>query len=88
MPQARQRAPAHHAKAVRAAIEAMDGTLLMARALVEGGRRIDLAGLDGEAARLCAAVMALDAGEARGMRPALEALRLQLDGLATRLARD
>jgi hypothetical protein len=77
-----------HAKAVSAAIEAMDGTIAMARALVEGGRRIDLAGLDGEAGRLCAAVMALEPGEARRLRPALLALRQQIDGLAASLARD
>ncbi|HEV7267395.1 MAG TPA: hypothetical protein VGN83_21190 [Falsiroseomonas sp.] len=88
MPQARQRSPAHHTQAVRAAIEAMDGTIVMARALVEGGRRIDLAGLDGETGRLCAAVMALDGAEARRLRPALESLRRQVDGLASRLATD
>ncbi len=76
------------ATAIRAAIEAMDGTIVMARALVEGGRRIDLAGLEQEAGRLCAAVMTLEATQARPLRPALEALRRQVDGLATSLARD
>ena len=72
--------------AIRAAIDAMDGTLLMAQALVEGGRRIDLAGLDREAGRLCMAVMALGEAEARRLRPALEALRRRVDGLAVSLA--
>jgi hypothetical protein len=69
-------------EAVGAAIAALDGTLAVARALVEGGRRIDLEGLEQEAAALCAAVMALGTEEARRMRPALEALRTHVDGLA------
>jgi hypothetical protein len=76
------------ATAIRAAIEAMDGTLVMARALVEGGRRIDLAGLEQEAGRLCAAVITLDVAEAKPLRPALEALRRQVDGLSASLGRD
>jgi hypothetical protein len=75
------------AEAVRAAIVSLDGTLSLARALVEGGRRIDLAGLDREATTLCAAVMALRAEEAQRLRPALLALRGQVDGLAASLAR-
>jgi hypothetical protein len=67
---------------VGAAIAALDGTLVVARALVESGRRIDLDGLERDATVLCAAVMALDAREARHLRPALEALRQQVDGLA------
>jgi hypothetical protein len=77
-----------HTAAVRAAIEAMDGTVLMARALVEGGRRVDLAGLDREANALCAALMALDAQEAKRLRPSLVSLRAQLDGLTASLAKD
>ncbi|WP_137177101.1 hypothetical protein [Roseomonas sp. AR75] len=75
-----------HAEAVHAAIASLDGTLALARALVEGGRRIDLAGLEREATSLCAAVMALDEAEAKRMRPALLSLRSQVDGLADRLA--
>lgn len=70
---------------VGAAITALDGTLAIARALVESGRRIDLAGLDHEAAALVAAIMTLDAEEARRLRPAVEALRDHVDGLAARL---
>jgi hypothetical protein len=76
----------HPCEAVRAAIEAMDGTLAMARALVEGGRRIDLAGLEREAATICAAVIALELEEGRRLRPALVGLLGQLDRLADRLA--
>jgi len=70
------------AAAVAAAIAALDGTLVVARALVETGRRIDLDGLEREAVALCAAVMALDVREARSLRPAIEALRHQIDCLA------
>lgn len=73
-------------EAVHAAIAALDGTLALARALVEAGRSIDLEGLERDAAALCAAVMALEAPAARGLRPALEGLRRQLDGLAASLA--
>lgn len=69
-------------QAVGAAIAALDGTLAVARALVEAGRRIDLEGLDRDAATLCAAVMALDDAQARLLRPELEALRAQVEGLA------
>jgi len=70
------------AAAVAAAIAALDGTLVVARALVESGRRIDLDGLEREAVALCAAVMALDVREARSLRPAIEALRHHVDSLA------
>jgi hypothetical protein len=75
-----------HARAVHAAIEGFGGTLAVARALAAGGRHIDLSGLDREAAALCAAVMALEQEAARALRPALEALLRQLDGLNTELA--
>ena len=73
------------AEVVGAAIAAFDSTLAVARALVESGRRIDLAGLDHEAAVLVAAIMALDAADARHLRPAVQALRDHVDGLAARL---
>jgi hypothetical protein len=88
MPSARDHAAPHHTDAVRAAIAALDGTVAMARALVEGGRRIDLEGLERDAAALCAAVLALEANEGRLLRPELEALRRQVDALAECLARD
>jgi hypothetical protein len=65
-----------------AAIESLHGTVLMARALVSTGRQIDLAGLDAEAATLCAAVALLPPSTARPLRPALEALAREVDGLA------
>jgi hypothetical protein len=69
-------------EAVGAAIVALDDTLAVARALVESGRRIDLDGLEREAAALCAAVVTLKAEEAKNLRPALEALRVNVEGLA------
>ncbi|MGG5807983.1 hypothetical protein [Falsiroseomonas sp. CW058] len=80
-------AQAVHARAVRAAIESLDGTVAIARALVEGGRRVDLAGLDRDATALCAAVMALEPDSARDLRPALEALLRQVDALIAEMAR-
>lgn len=69
-----------------AAIEALHATLLMARALLESGRRIDLAGLDAQAASLCTAVALLPVATARPLRPALEALAREVDGLTAALA--
>ena len=63
------------------AIEALHATLLMARALHEAGRRLDLAGLDAQAASLCTAVALLPPADARPLRPALLALLREVDGL-------
>lgn len=71
-----------HSDVVAAAIATLAATLAVARALAEAGRRIDLDGLEGEAVAICAALMALDAAEARGLRPAIEALRRDVDSLA------
>jgi hypothetical protein len=72
--------------AVEAAIATLDGTLAMARALVEAGRRIELDGLENDAAALCAALMLLSPEAARELRPALIGLRRQVDELAISLA--
>ncbi|MGK7868698.1 hypothetical protein [Falsiroseomonas sp. E2-1-a20] len=77
-----------HARAVQAAIEAMGGTVLMARALVESGRRVDLEGLDRDATALCAAVLGLAGDQGRLLRPALEGLLRQVDGLLAEVARN
>lgn len=74
-----------HAEAVRAAIDTLGGTVAVARALVEGGRVIDLAGLERDCAVLCAAMMTLDPPEAKRLRPALEELLFQVNRLATRI---
>ncbi len=66
-------------------IESMRDTLAMARALVEGGRTIDLAGLEAEAAAICAAVQALPIGSADALRPAMLALVREVEALAATL---
>ncbi len=74
-----------HAEAVRAAIETLGGTVAVARALLEAGRMIELAGLERDCAMLCAAMMALDPPEAKRLRPALEELLFQVNRLASQL---
>jgi hypothetical protein len=70
----------------RAAIEAMSGTLAVARALVEAGRHVDLTGLDAGAAVLCAEIAMLPPETARPMRLTLVALLEELDGLGAALS--
>ena len=65
--------------ATMAAIESLHGTLSMARALVVSGRAIDLAGLDREAARLCAAVACLPGDSGQALLASLHALMRELD---------
>lgn len=64
-----------------ASIESLRGVLAMARALVQGGRHVDLAGLEEETAQLCAALESAP-DQARPLRPALVALLAELDALA------
>lgn len=71
---------------VLAGIEALHATIKVARALVEGGRRIDLGGLDAQAAALCTAAMLLPPGSAPLLCPALEAVIREVDGLAATLS--
>jgi hypothetical protein len=68
-------------------IESMRDTLAMARALVEGGRSIDLTGLEAEAAAICAAIRTLPAGGADALRPAMLALVREVEALAATLRR-
>jgi hypothetical protein len=72
-------------KTTLAAIDSLRGTVTMARVLVESGRTIDLAGLDAEAATLCAQVAKLPAAIGQRLRPALEALVRDVEGLAATL---
>ena len=65
-----------------ASIEAMRGTLVMARALLEGGRVVELAGLDLEAAGICQALDNLPHHAARTLRPAMLALMREVEALA------
>lgn len=75
-----------HAEAVHAAIQSMQGTLQIAAALLQAGRQVDLAGLDGEAARICMAVGMLPDGDAAPLRPSLEALVSDIDRVTIALA--
>ncbi len=68
-----------------AAIEGFHATILMARALAEGGRRVDLAGLDSQAAALCSAIALLPRPEAVPLAPALHALVRDVERLAATL---
>jgi hypothetical protein len=70
---------------VLAAIDSLRGTVTMARVLVQSGRTVDLAGLDAEAATLCQQVTKLPNALGRRLRPALEALVLDIEGLAATL---
>ena len=69
----------------RAAIDTIRGTLQVARALVDSGRRIDLEGLESGAAAVCAAVAMLPPEDARPLRPALEALLREVNDLTAAL---
>jgi hypothetical protein len=66
-------------------IEAMRGTLTMARALVEAGRTIDLAGLDRQAAGICRSVAALPPGGGQAVKSAMIALMRDVQALAATL---
>lgn len=68
-----------------AAIDLLHDTVAMARILATNGRQIELAGLDAEAATLCAMIGELPRDRARLLRPAMEALAAEVDGLALAL---
>lgn len=73
------------AESVLAAIDSLRGTVTMARVLVQSGRTVDLAGLDAEAATLCGQVTQLPRPTGQRLRPALEALVRDIEGLAATL---
>ena len=68
-------------KALTASIDIMRDTLAMARALVRGGRQVDLVGLEEEAAAICAALASSPSAHALPLRPAMLALVAELDAL-------
>lgn len=79
-------AAARQTAGLLAAIEAMEATLAVAGALAASRRRIDLAGLDDEMGRLCAATLAAPRPAAPGLRARLETLLKALDRLRAALA--
>ena len=60
----------------------LGGMLTLTRALAESGRRIDLAGLDDLAGRLCAACLDLPPEDGRAFRPRLVALMEDVNAIA------
>lgn len=81
-----QAAEARQAAGLLAAIEAMEATLGVAAALATEGRRVDLAGLEAEMGRLCAACLVAPEPMLPALRGRLSALLRQVDALAMRLA--
>jgi hypothetical protein len=61
--------------------DAIGGTIRLARALVESGRQVDLAGLESEVGRLCAACLDLPPDQGRTLRDRLGAVLADLDSL-------
>lgn len=68
--------------AVSAAIDRLRNTIAMARALVLSGREVELAGLDAEAERLCAAVVCLPDEAGRHLLDPMMGLTREVDLLA------
>jgi len=68
-----------------AAIQSLQDTITMARALVQAGRQIDLTGLDADAAVLCTAIGLLAPERSHGLRAQLEELVRDVDALSAAL---
>lgn len=81
----RGRAP--DAEIAAAAASALLATLALARGLVGGGRRVDLSGLEREAAALCAAALALPPEDACTLLPSLTAIEREIAALMEALPR-
>ncbi len=79
-------AEARQAAGLLAAVEAMEATLGVAAALAAEGRRVDLAGLEAEMGRLCAACLVAPEAMLPALRGRLAALLRLVDALAMRLA--
>ena len=67
-------------------VETMAATMLMARALLVAGHRIDLDGVEREVGDLCAEAVALPRDEGRRLRPALQQLLREVEALEADLA--
>jgi hypothetical protein len=73
---------------VTARLDAIHGTLSVARGLVRARRQIDLRGLEQDVGQICAACLDLPPEQGRAMRPRLQALLAELDALGTDFAAD
>lgn len=71
---------------LRAMAEHLAATIRLSRAMVETGRRVDIAGLDGGIGLLCAQALDLPQAQGRALVPFLAALLAEVDALATTLA--
>ncbi len=80
-------ATSQHGLAVLAAIRAMGESLTRAEASLAEGHMLDLAGLDGEIARLCAAAQAAPPAMAPALSRGLAGLLSQLERLQMTLQR-
>jgi len=69
-----------------AAVDALEGTLAVAEALVAERRAVDLAGLDAQMGRLCTAALAAPRAMAPALRLRLESLLRAHDRLRAALA--
>jgi len=67
-------------------VETMAATMLMARALLVAGHRIDLDGVEREVGDLCAEAVALPREDGRRLRPALQQLLREVEALESDLA--
>lgn len=72
--------------AVRALSDELTNIVGVARALVESGRNIDLAGLDRQVGLLCAKTLDLPPDEGRRLRPRLIALSATVETLLRAMA--
>ena len=81
LPQAASRQPA-----AEQAAEGVAGLLRLARGMLDGGRRVQLDGLDQMVGRLCARCLDLPPEEGRALRPRLAALLVEIDALHALLA--
>jgi hypothetical protein len=74
--------PSIEVAATLAAIDSLQATLAMARALVLAGREVELEGLDREAARVCAAVACLPGDSGQVLLGSLIGLTREIDALS------
>ena len=75
------------ANAVHALAEELTQTVVLARALAESGRTIDLTGLDSRIGLLCAKSLDLPLEEGRRLRPRLVTLSTAIEALSRVLSR-
>lgn len=68
-------------------LDAATHLLMLARALVQARRALDLEGLDTLVGRACAACLDLPPQQGRALRPRLAALLTELDALGDAIAR-